>query len=46
MFKTLKYREDMWLGEDGDFCQSIVKSDYNLYYTPLILINYITTKDK
>jgi len=44
IFNTIQYREDMWLGEDGDFCQSVVKSDYKLYYTPLVLINYITTK--
>lgn len=43
VFADLKYREDMWLGEDGDFCQSIVKSPkYSLYYTPLSLINYYT----
>lgn len=43
IFDSIQYREDMWLGEDGDFCQSIVKSNYKLYYTPVILINYITT---
>ena len=43
IFNDLKYREEMWLGEDGDFCQSIVNSPkYSMYYTPLILINYIT----
>ena len=42
IFNTLKYREEMWIGEDGDFCQSIVKSQYKLFYTPLVLINYIT----
>ena len=43
VFMDIKYREDMWLGEDGDFCQSIVKSPkYSLYYTPLSLINYYT----
>lgn len=42
IFDTLKYREEMWVGEDGDFCQSIVKSQYKLFYTPLVLINYIT----
>tara|TARA_Y100001938_G_scaffold149724_1_gene237650 strand:- start:380 stop:1051 length:672 start_codon:yes stop_codon:yes gene_type:complete len=42
IFNDLKYREEMWLGEDGDFCQSIVKSSYSLFYTPLVLINYIT----
>ncbi len=43
VFADLRYREDMWLGEDGDFCQSIVKSPkYSLYYTPLSLINYYT----
>ena len=43
LLAEIKYREDMWLGEDGDFCQSIVKSKkFDLYYTPLVLINYIT----
>lgn len=43
LLADISYREDMWLGEDGDFCQSIVKSaKYSLYYTPLILMNYIT----
>lgn len=40
--EKLKY-EDSSYSEDGVFCQSIVKSqNFNLYYTPLILINYIT----
>jgi len=41
LLAKIKYREDMWMGEDGDFCQSIVKSKkFDLYYTPLKLINY------
>jgi glycosyltransferase involved in cell wall biosynthesis len=43
LLADISYREDMSLGEDGDFCQSIVKSNkFDLYYTPLVLINYIT----
>jgi glycosyltransferase involved in cell wall biosynthesis len=43
VLSEIKFREDMSLGEDGDFCQSIVKSNkFDLYYTPLVLINYIT----
>ena len=43
LLASISYREDMRLGEDGDFCQSVVKSNkFDLYYTPLILINYIT----
>lgn len=43
VLSDIKYREDMSCGEDGVFCQSIVKSSqYTLYYTPLKLINYIT----
>tara|TARA_B100000929_G_scaffold278449_1_gene254707 strand:- start:18 stop:692 length:675 start_codon:yes stop_codon:yes gene_type:complete len=43
VLSDIKYKEDIVLGEDGMFCQSIVKSSkYSLYYTPLILINYIT----
>jgi glycosyltransferase involved in cell wall biosynthesis len=39
----IKYIEHMRIGEDGAFCQSVVKSNkFSLYYTPLILINYMT----
>jgi glycosyltransferase involved in cell wall biosynthesis len=43
LLAEIKYREDMWVGEDGDMLQAIVKSKkFDLYYTPLVLINYIT----
>ena len=32
----------MKFGEDGKFCQAIVDSEYNLYYTSEKLIIYAT----
>ena len=43
VLSEIKYIENMRIGEDGEFCQSIIKNDkFSLYYTPLVLINYIT----
>ena len=41
IFNELQYYEWMSLGEDGTFCRSILDSpNYDLYYTPLVLIKY------
>ena len=43
VLSEIKYIENMRIGEDGELCQSIIKSGkFGLYYTPLTLINYIT----
>jgi glycosyltransferase involved in cell wall biosynthesis len=41
IFKTHKYREDLVRGEDGTFCQELVKDkNTKLFFTPLKLIVY------
>jgi|MDSZ01.3.fsa_nt_gb glycosyltransferase involved in cell wall biosynthesis len=41
ILKTHKYREDLVRGEDGTFCQGLVKdSNTKLFFTPLKLIIY------
>ena len=40
IFEDLKYLEDIGRGEDGLFCNSIVDSEYSLFYLPHCLINY------
>lgn len=42
VFKDVKGPEDIKFGEDGKFCQSIVDSNHNFYYTSEKLIIYVT----
>lgn len=42
ILKYIKYNENRALGEDGQFCQEVFDSKYNIYYSQHKLIHYNT----